>query len=61
MAVAMALLLQIWLGAALWLGLAVAPAAALNDAQQLVVEAWRLVNQSYVDPERFEEIGRAHV
>jgi carboxyl-terminal processing protease len=34
----------------------VAPAAALNDAQQLVVEAWRLVNQSYVDPERFEEV-----
>mgnify|MGYP003336063556 FL=1 len=56
MAVAMALLLQIWLGAALWLGLAVAPAAALNDAQQLVVEAWRLVNQSYVDPERFEQV-----
>jgi len=32
------------------------PALALNDAQQLVVEAWRLVNQSYVDPERFERI-----
>jgi len=29
-----------------------APALALNDAQQLVVEAWRLVNQSYVDPQR---------
>ncbi len=30
---------------------------ALNDAQQLVVESWRLVNQSYVDPARFEAIG----
>jgi carboxyl-terminal processing protease len=39
------------------LGLAApAPALALNDAQQLVVESWRLVNQSYVDPERFETI-----
>ncbi len=33
-----------------------APALALNDAQQVVVEAWRLVNQSYVDPERFEAV-----
>ena len=32
------------------------PALALNDAQQLVVESWRLVNQSYVDPQRFEAI-----
>ena len=31
-------------------------ALALNDAQQLVVESWRLVNQSYVDPETFETI-----
>jgi len=31
-------------------------ALALSDAQQLVVEAWRLVNQSYVDPERFEQV-----
>jgi len=31
-------------------------ALALNDAQQLVVESWRLVNQSYVDPQRFEAI-----
>lgn len=31
-------------------------ALALNDAQQLVVDAWRLVNQSYVDPERFEAV-----
>lgn len=33
-----------------------APAMALNDEQQLVVESWRLVNQSYVDPDRFETI-----
>jgi carboxyl-terminal processing protease len=33
-----------------------APALALNDAQQLVVEAWRLVNQSYVDPDRLEAV-----
>ncbi|APD49480.1 MULTISPECIES: carboxyl-terminal processing protease CtpZ [Synechococcaceae] len=32
------------------------PALALSDTQQLVVEAWRLVNQSYVDPDRFEAI-----
>lgn len=40
----------------LWLG-AVTPAGlALSDAQQLVVETWRLVNQSYVDPAQFERI-----
>ena len=33
-----------------------APALALNDAQQLVVETWRLVNQSYVDPSTFDRI-----
>lgn len=33
-----------------------APALALSDAQQLVVEAWSLVNQSFVDPQRFERI-----
>jgi carboxyl-terminal processing protease len=33
-----------------------APASALNDGQQLVVESWRLVNQSYVDPDRFDTI-----
>jgi len=38
-----------------WLGLT-PPAQALSDAQQLVVEAWRLVNQSYVDPARFEAV-----
>jgi carboxyl-terminal processing protease len=36
--------------------LAAGPAPALSDAQQLVVEAWRLVNQSYVDPQRFEAV-----
>ncbi|MCS5697826.1 S41 family peptidase [Cyanobium sp. FGCU-52] len=45
---------------ALWLPLAwlvQAPEAlALNDAQQLVVEAWRLVNQSYVAPEQLEAV-----
>ena len=38
-------------------GVGAAPALALNDAQQLVVESWRMVNQSYVDPQRFEAIG----
>nr|WP_156818579.1 carboxyl-terminal processing protease CtpZ [Cyanobium gracile] len=33
-----------------------AAALALNDAQQLVVEAWRLVNQSYVDPGQLEAV-----
>jgi len=32
------------------------PALALSDAQQLVVEAWRLVNQSYVDPDQLEQV-----
>ena len=39
----------------IWL-LAAPQALALNDAQQLVVESWRLVNQSYVAPEKFEGI-----
>ena len=41
------------------MGVLVAPgggALALSDTQQLVVEAWRLVNQSYVDPQRFEQV-----
>ena len=46
--------LLLW-GFGLWLGLA-SPAAALSDAQQIVVEAWRLVNQSYVDPQRFDAV-----
>ena len=29
---------------------------ALNDAQQLVVESWRLVNQGYLDPGQFDKI-----
>lgn len=33
-----------------------AAALALSDAQQLVVEAWRLVNQSYVDPAQLEAV-----
>jgi carboxyl-terminal processing protease len=43
---------------ALALGLgALTPAGlALSDAQQLVVETWRLVNQSYLDPAQFERI-----
>ena len=36
--------------------LAASPAVALSDAQQLVVESWKLVNQSYVNPARFEEV-----
>lgn len=48
--------LGVALGLVATLGMGVAPAAALNDEQQLVVEAWRLVNQSYVDPERFEQV-----
>ena len=36
--------------------LAGASAWALNDAQQLVVESWRLVNQGYANPARFEDI-----
>jgi carboxyl-terminal processing protease len=35
---------------------ATGPGLALSDAQQLVVEAWRLVNQSYVDPEQLEAV-----
>ena len=46
---ALALLLGLWL-------LLAAPVLALSDAQQLVVEAWRLVNQSYLDPARFEAV-----
>lgn len=43
----------------LGLTLLVAPGGellALSDTQQLVVEAWRLVNQSYVDPTRFDQV-----
>ncbi|MCS5694199.1 S41 family peptidase [Cyanobium sp. FGCU-6] len=50
----LALALAVWLPLA-WL--AQPPGAlALNDAQQLVVEAWRLVNQSYVAPDQLEAV-----
>ncbi len=54
---ALALLLAIGLSCT-WLGApGFTPAAlALSDAQQLVVEVWRLVNQGYVDPDRFEQV-----
>ncbi len=29
---------------------------ALSDAQQLVVESWRLVNQAYLDPAKFDQV-----
>ena len=32
------------------------PAFALSDAQQLVIESWRFVNEGYLDPSRFEQI-----
>ncbi len=54
---AMALALLLCVG--LWLQ--PGPALALNDAQQLVVQAWRLVNQSYVDPTRFETVHWRHL
>ena len=50
-------MLGLWLPADLGpLPLGVRPALALSDVQQLVVEAWRLVNQSYVDPSRLEAV-----
>ena len=51
----LALLLSLSLAVAALVA-AVPTATALSDAQQLVVEAWRLVNQSYVDPQRFEQV-----
>ncbi len=47
------------LGAAALVAILLVPqplALALNDAQQLVVDAWRLVSQSYVDPDQLEEL-----
>lgn len=32
------------------------PVLALSDVQELVVDAWRLVNQSYVDPSQLEAV-----
>ena len=29
---------------------------ALSDAQQLVVESWRLVNQGYLDPDHLDSV-----
>ena len=55
MAVLVAITPLTGLMAAMLLG-SVAPALALNDAQQEVVEAWSLVNQSYVDPARLEAV-----
>ena len=48
-----------WLAIAMVAILLAAPPAALalNDAQQLVVEAWKLVNLSYVDPQQLETLG----
>ena len=48
-----------WLAIAMVAILLAAPPAALalNDAQQLVVEAWKLVNLSYVDPQQLEALG----
>jgi len=55
LSVLLAITLLIGLMDAVLLG-SVAPALALNDAQQEVVEAWSLVNQSYVDPARLEAV-----
>ncbi len=49
-----------WLAGALALALLLGQPAsswALNDAQQLVVESWRLVNQSYIDPQRLDAVN----
>ncbi|WP_409995655.1 carboxyl-terminal processing protease CtpZ [Cyanobium sp. ATX 6F1] len=32
------------------------PALALSDVQELVVASWSLVNQSFVDPSRFDQV-----
>ncbi|MEO1003497.1 MAG: carboxyl-terminal processing protease CtpZ [Cyanobacteria bacterium J06638_7] len=48
--------LALAVAAALWLGILAQPCLALSDAQQLVVESWRLVNQSYLDPQQFQRI-----
>ena len=39
------------------LALALEPGLALSDAQAEVVEAWRLVNQSYLDPQQLEAVN----
>ena len=45
-----------FLSVTLCIAMLVQPAQALNDGQQLVIESWRLVNEGYLDPERFNEI-----
>nr|WP_315858151.1 carboxyl-terminal processing protease CtpZ [Cyanobium sp. Morenito 9A2] len=51
----MALLLSALLLVSPWL-LWTPVALALNDAQALVVSSWSLVNQSFVDPARFDRV-----
>ena len=36
--------------------LLIQPVFALNDGQQLVLEAWALVNEGYLEPQTLEEI-----
>ena len=36
--------------------LVIEPVFALNDGQQLVLEAWQLVNEGYLNPAKFDEI-----
>tara|TARA_Y100001968_G_scaffold300192_1_gene311405 strand:- start:529 stop:1800 length:1272 start_codon:yes stop_codon:yes gene_type:complete len=36
--------------------LLIQPAVALNDGQQLVLEAWSLINEGYLKPEKLDEI-----
>jgi carboxyl-terminal processing protease len=50
----MAVLLGLLLAGALLLG--PSGASALSDAQALVVDAWRLVSQGYVDPDQLREV-----
>jgi len=52
----LAILLALSPLAGLIIGGPASAALALNDAQAEVVEAWRLVNQSYVDPARLEAV-----
>jgi carboxyl-terminal processing protease len=54
LALVAAVLLQVGALATLWRP---AAALALSDAQAEVVEAWRLVNQSYLDPERLDAVN----
>ncbi len=45
-----AMILILWLGLLGWQWLMPAPAIALTEEQKLFNEAWRIVNQAYVDP-----------